>query len=207
MPCSTPGSRNAAGAGSSCSACLRNATRATTGPIRPAGVSSSIFGSGTRRAIRTRISPKPSRCGCGHARTGGRAMPAGRRCKKLEYVDELMGEIGGTRPPGLSRERIDPLHPLSQTLGEHYRKKQAFYAFTPPKTYDRDLSRLFSADPRHRRAAGGLGLHPAAPRPDQAAGRAVDRREPAHARCRSRRHDLCAAANSICVPPARNASS
>ena len=41
---------------------------------------------------------------------------------------------------------------LSQTLGEHYQKKQAFYAFTPPKTYDRDLSRLFSADPRHRRA-------------------------------------------------------
>src|SRR5215510_9716878 len=29
---------------------------------------------------------------------------------------------------------------------------QAFYAFTPPKTYDRDLFRLFTADPRHRRA-------------------------------------------------------
>ncbi|MDP1868916.1 MAG: putative zinc-binding metallopeptidase [Bradyrhizobium sp.] len=72
--------------------------------------------------------------------------------QKLEYVDELMAEIGGTRPPGLSRERVDPLHSLSQTLAEHYRKKQAFYAFTPPKTYDRDLSRLFSADPRHRRA-------------------------------------------------------
>ena len=43
-------------------------------------------------------------------------------------------------------------HELSQTLGEHYQKKQAFYAFKPPKTYDRDLSRLFSADPRHRRA-------------------------------------------------------
>jgi hypothetical protein len=31
------------------------------------------------RAIRTRISLKPSRCGCGRVRTGGRAMPAGQR--------------------------------------------------------------------------------------------------------------------------------
>ncbi len=72
--------------------------------------------------------------------------------KKLEYVDELMGEIAGKRPPVTTRERADPLSKLSQTLGEHYQKKQAFYAFKPPKTYDRDLSRLFSADPRHRRA-------------------------------------------------------
>src|SRR5205809_5828684 len=72
--------------------------------------------------------------------------------KKLEYVDELMGEIAGKRAPVTTREKLDPLRELSQTLGEHYQKKQAFYAFKPPKTYDRDLSRLFSADPRHRRA-------------------------------------------------------
>jgi hypothetical protein len=72
--------------------------------------------------------------------------------KKLEYVDELMGEIAGKRPQITTRERVDPLSRLSQTHEEHYRKKQAFYAFTPPKTYDRDLSRLFSADPRHRRS-------------------------------------------------------
>jgi hypothetical protein len=29
---------------------------------------------------------------------------------------------------------------------------QAIYAFDTPKTYDRDLLRLFSADPRHRRS-------------------------------------------------------
>jgi len=62
-----------------------------------------------------------------------------------------MGEIAGERPPVTTRERVDLLSKLSQTLGEHYQKKQAFYAFKPPKTYDRDLSRLFSADPRHRR--------------------------------------------------------
>jgi len=72
--------------------------------------------------------------------------------KKLEYVDELMGEIAGKRPLITARERVDPLHELSETLGDHYKKKQAFYAFEAPKTYDRDLYRLFSAEPRHRRA-------------------------------------------------------
>lgn len=72
--------------------------------------------------------------------------------KKLEYVDELMSEIAGAKPLITTRQRVDPLSKLSQTLGEHYQTKQAFYAFTPPKTYDRDLNRLFSADPRHRRA-------------------------------------------------------
>jgi hypothetical protein len=72
--------------------------------------------------------------------------------KKLEYVDELMGEIAGTRPLITTRERVDPLHQLSDTLADHYKKKQEFYAFTPPKTYDRDLFRLFSADPKHRRS-------------------------------------------------------
>ncbi len=71
--------------------------------------------------------------------------------KKLEYVDELMAEIAGKRPVVTTRERLDPLHELSQTLGDHYKKKQAFYAFSPPKTYDRDLFRLFSVDPRQRR--------------------------------------------------------
>jgi hypothetical protein len=72
--------------------------------------------------------------------------------KKLEYVDELMSEIAEKRPLITTRERVDPLRGLGQTLEEHYKKKQAFYAFTPAKTYDRDLSRLFSADPRHHRA-------------------------------------------------------
>ena len=72
--------------------------------------------------------------------------------KKLEYVDELMGEIAGKRPLLTTRERVDPLHELSQTLGDFYKKKQALYAFDTPKTYDRDLHRLFSADPKHRRS-------------------------------------------------------
>ncbi|MPZ41467.1 MAG: hypothetical protein GEU95_26160 [Rhizobiales bacterium] len=72
--------------------------------------------------------------------------------KKLEYVDELMTEIAGQRPLLTQRERVDPLNQLTETLAEHYRKKQDLYAFDTPKTYDRDLYRLFSADPRHRRS-------------------------------------------------------
>jgi hypothetical protein len=72
--------------------------------------------------------------------------------KKLEYVDELMAETAAQLPLLRRRERVDPLASLSETLAEHYRKKQALYAFATPKTYDRDLLRLFSADPRHHRS-------------------------------------------------------
>jgi hypothetical protein len=72
--------------------------------------------------------------------------------QKLEYVDALMEEIAGQRPVLTHRERVEPLSQLTQTLGEHYKKKLALYAFDTPKTYDRDLLRLFSADPRHRRS-------------------------------------------------------
>ena len=72
--------------------------------------------------------------------------------KKLEYVDELMAEIATERPLLTHRERVDPLREMTQTLAEHYRKKQALYTFATPKTYDRDLQRLFSADPARRRS-------------------------------------------------------
>src|SRR5689334_13785060 len=72
--------------------------------------------------------------------------------KKLEYVDELMAEIAAEKPVLTKRERVEPLSQLTQTLEEHYNKKQALYLFHAPKTYDRDLQRLFSDDPRHRRS-------------------------------------------------------
>ncbi len=106
--------------------------------------------------------------------------------KKLEYVDELMAEIAGEPPPVMTKERVEPLSKLSQTLGEHYQKKQAFYAFTPPKTYDRDLSDAFLRRSTTSTGAAGRGFHQAAPRASQAADRAMDGREPAYARCRSR---------------------
>ena len=72
--------------------------------------------------------------------------------KKLEYVDELMGEIANQKPSLTRRLKIDPLSKLTQTLAEHYEKKRAHYAIGHPASYDRDLLRIFSNDPRHRRS-------------------------------------------------------
>jgi hypothetical protein len=63
--------------------------------------------------------------------------------KKLLYVDELMGEIAGLKPPVLNRERVESLPRLRQTLREHYSHKQSRYGVGHPRFYDRDLGRLF----------------------------------------------------------------
>ena len=72
--------------------------------------------------------------------------------KKLEYIEELMAEIATQRPLLSGRERVEPLSRLTETLAEHYRKKRALYAFDTPKTYDRDLQRLFASGPKYRRS-------------------------------------------------------
>lgn len=72
--------------------------------------------------------------------------------EKLEYVDELMAEISALKPRRMPRLKVDPISRLSQTLAEHYEKKRAYYTVDLPKTYDRDLHRIFSPDPKHRRA-------------------------------------------------------
>jgi len=72
--------------------------------------------------------------------------------EKLLYVDELMADIAGKRPPRSRRIEVEPLGKLSMTLGEHYRRKQERYATGAPTIYDRDLTRIFSAEPRHRRS-------------------------------------------------------
>lgn len=71
--------------------------------------------------------------------------------KKLEYVDELMAEIAREKPLLRKRVKVDPLSALTQTLAEHYARKRALYAIDAPRTYDRDLLRIFSDAPRHRR--------------------------------------------------------
>jgi hypothetical protein len=71
--------------------------------------------------------------------------------RKLEYVDELMAEIGETRPELRSRAKVEPLRTITRTLGEHYAQRRALYEVSFPDVWDRDLKRLFSDDPRHRR--------------------------------------------------------
>jgi hypothetical protein len=72
--------------------------------------------------------------------------------EKLEYVDELMADLAGAKPPPLKRVQIDPLSQLKGTLGEHYQKKRERYALDTPTVFDGELKRLFSDAPRHRRA-------------------------------------------------------
>jgi hypothetical protein len=72
--------------------------------------------------------------------------------KKLEYVDALMDELAGRKPRLPRRVKVDPISKLKQTLGEHYERKRANYSSAAPKTYDKDLLRIFSNDPKHRRS-------------------------------------------------------
>jgi hypothetical protein len=72
--------------------------------------------------------------------------------KKLRYVDELMGEIAGKRPVLKERIKVDPLHQIDRTLGEHYTKKRERYTGETSTIYDRDLLQIFSDNPRHRRS-------------------------------------------------------
>jgi len=70
--------------------------------------------------------------------------------KKLEFVDELMRELRGTTPPVRTRRQVEPLSKISQTLREHYAAKQAHQASHRPSIPDRDLQRLFAAEPGRR---------------------------------------------------------
>ena len=72
--------------------------------------------------------------------------------RKLEYVEDLMGEIADEKPDLTKRLLVDPLSSLTQTLSEYYERKQALYVGDSPSVHDRDLLRIFSAEPRHRRA-------------------------------------------------------
>jgi len=70
--------------------------------------------------------------------------------RKLEYVDELMADIAEQRPRMTRRRHTDALNKSKITLAEYYEKKQSLYAVDTPKTYDRELHRLFSSDPKFR---------------------------------------------------------
>lgn len=71
--------------------------------------------------------------------------------KKLETVDELMADIRGKKPKVTTRRRVDPVHRITKTLGQHYESKRAHYGLDRPRFYDRDLRRLFSDAPEHAR--------------------------------------------------------
>ena len=70
--------------------------------------------------------------------------------RKLDYVDEVLKEIAGTRPKNRVRKKIETLPEIRITLREHYDRKREKYAFEWPAYLDNDLRRIFSNEPRHR---------------------------------------------------------
>jgi hypothetical protein len=63
--------------------------------------------------------------------------------RKLEYVDKLMAHINGRKPIVDNDDLIEPLSDNRSTLGAHYRRKRARYAFDRPDAYDLRLKRVF----------------------------------------------------------------
>lgn len=68
---------------------------------------------------------------------------------KLEYVDELMAEVGDQTPPVRSRAQVEPLSSIDRTLRKHYARRLDRSTSQTPDIYDRHLRQLFSDDPRH----------------------------------------------------------
>lgn len=64
--------------------------------------------------------------------------------RKLEYVDELMQEVGQQAPRVRTRAKIEPLEKLDITLEDYYARKQSVYQSEMPDAIDPTLRRLFS---------------------------------------------------------------
>jgi hypothetical protein len=73
--------------------------------------------------------------------------------RKLEYVDALMREVRALPPRVRSRERTESLPTVCISLREYYRRRRSTIGEADLRVYDRDLSRLFGAGPRGKRAS------------------------------------------------------
>jgi hypothetical protein len=70
---------------------------------------------------------------------------------KLAYVDSVISEVAGVAPRVRSRARPFSLSRMRRTLRSFYAEKHDHYAIGYSATYDKDLLRLFSNDPKHRK--------------------------------------------------------
>jgi hypothetical protein len=72
---------------------------------------------------------------------------------KLEFVDELLTSVRGTRPAVRNREVFEPLRENTRTLAQHYRAKLRRYSMYRRTVTDHVLERVFAAERPGRRAA------------------------------------------------------
>ncbi|MCC6349389.1 MAG: putative zinc-binding metallopeptidase [Candidatus Eisenbacteria bacterium] len=70
--------------------------------------------------------------------------------RKLEWVSEAMRELRGVAPTVRARRTVEPLDSVRRTLGEHYADRQEALSRWRPSVPDRDLQRLFPAEPGRR---------------------------------------------------------
>ncbi|MBV8520477.1 MAG: putative zinc-binding metallopeptidase [Acidobacteria bacterium] len=70
--------------------------------------------------------------------------------EKLEFVDALLRELRDRKPRRRKKVQTEAIGTLDMTLREYYEKKQSQYDVSFPTTWDGDLKRLFSDDPRDR---------------------------------------------------------
>ena len=63
---------------------------------------------------------------------------------KLTFVDELMRELAGQRPPLRSQGFVEPTSELRTTLRRHYGMKRARYDLDAPSEHDAALLRVFA---------------------------------------------------------------
>lgn len=71
--------------------------------------------------------------------------------EKLEYVDTLMKELGGARPPVRARSVVEPIGRDKRTLGEHYRTRLSQHAAGRARLIDGLLCRTFQRPEQGRR--------------------------------------------------------
>ena len=71
--------------------------------------------------------------------------------EKITYVDQMMNDIAGKKPPVQTRVKIDPVHRLKQTLRAHYSERHARYDINYPTSFDQDLKKLFTQPAKTRR--------------------------------------------------------
>jgi hypothetical protein len=71
---------------------------------------------------------------------------------KLEFVDELLSDVRGSRPPVRNREVIEPLRDNTRTLADHYRRKLRRYSLYRRTVTDHLLERVFTAERNGARA-------------------------------------------------------
>jgi Putative zinc-binding metallo-peptidase len=69
---------------------------------------------------------------------------------KLQFIDELVKEIGGRKPAVAERGRIEDVTHETTTLREHYEQKLARYRLPRRSVADELLLKVFTTSPHHR---------------------------------------------------------